>query len=89
MTIYYARGDESTSLTTEDLRDALSQTFAAIGKRDKVLLLPPDATRLFSRAGELTVLCHELLGNAVTDIMPALGTHTAMKPDQLDHMFPG
>lgn len=89
MTTYYANGGKDHSLTTADLRDALSTTFAAIGDRKKVLLLPPDATRLFSRAGELTVLCRELLGDAVTDIMPALGTHWPMKPDQLDHMFPG
>lgn len=54
-----------------------------------VLLLPPDQTRLFSRAGELTVLCHDLLGDKIRDIMPALGTHSAMTPAQLDHMFPG
>lgn len=89
MTIYYANGSESNSLTSEDLRDALQSTFAKIGHRKKVLLLPPDHTRLFSRAGELTVLCRDLLGDAVTDIMPALGTHSAMKPDQLSHMFPG
>ena len=89
MTIYYANGSETNSLTTEDLRDALRITFEKIGSRQKVLLLPPDHTRLFSRAGELTVLCRDLLGDAVTDIMPALGTHSAMKPDQLAHMFPG
>ena len=76
-------------LTTDDLRDALRQTFDAIGTPNRTLLLPPDATRLFSRAGELTVLCRDLLGDRVTDIMPALGTHSPMKPDQLDHMFPG
>ena len=81
MTIYYANGSETNSLTTEDLRDALRITFEKIGSRQKVLLLPPDHTRLFSRAGELTVLCRDLLGDAVTDIMPALGTHSAMKPD--------
>ena len=89
MTTYYATGSETTSLTSDDLKDALRQTFAAIGERKHVLLLPPDATRLFSRAGELTVHCRDLLGESVTDIMPALGTHSAMKPDQLDHMFPG
>ena len=89
MTIYYANGSETNSLTTEDLRDALRITFEKIGSRQKVLLLPPDHIRLFSRAGELTVLCRDLLGDAVTDIMPALGTHSAMKPDQLAHMFPG
>ncbi len=89
MTIHYANGSRTASLTTEDLRDALQQTFERIGTPERALLLPPDATRLFSRAGELTVLCHELLGNRVTDIMPALGTHSEMKPHQLDHMFPG
>src|SRR6056297_1749369 len=89
MTTYYATGSPSTSLQTEDLREALASTFQKIGPRQKVLLLPPDATRLFSRAGELTVMCRDLLGDAVTDIMPALGTHTPMKPAQLDHMFPG
>ena len=89
MTTYFATGSETTSLTRDDLRDALRATFAAIGHRRRVLLLPPDATRLFSRAGELTVLCRELLGESVTDIMPALGTHSPMKPSQLDHMFPG
>ena len=89
MTTYFAVGSETTSLSSEDLREALAKTFAAIGERNKVLLLPPDATRLFSRAGELTVLSRDLLGDAVTDIMPALGTHSPMKPDQLDHMFPG
>ena len=89
MTVYFATGSETESLTADDLRAALEATFEAIGPRKKVLLLPPDATRLFSRAGELTVMCRDLLGDAVTDIMPALGTHTPMKADQLDHMFPG
>jgi nickel-dependent lactate racemase len=89
VTIYYANGSPTTSLDSGDLRNALQTTFALISKPEKVLLLPPDQTRMFSRAGELTVLCHELLGDRVTDIMPALGTHTAMTPAQLDHMFPG
>lgn len=89
MTIYYARGSRDESLTQDDFRDALAQTFQAIGKPSRALLLPPDATRFFSRAGELTVLTRELLGDRVTDIMPALGTHSPMKPGQLDHMFPG
>lgn len=89
MTIYYANGSPNHSLTGEDFRTALQETFAAISPVNNVLLLPPDQTRLFSRAGELTVLCHELLGERVRDIMPALGTHSAMTPAQLDHMFPG
>jgi len=89
MTTYYANGSATTAFTAADLRDALVHTFAAIGPRKKVLLLPPDMSRLPSRAGELTVISRELLGDAVTDIMPALGTHYAMTPAQLDFMFPG
>lgn len=89
MTTYYASGSETASLTQDDLREALKTTFRARGFPQNALLLPPDATRLFSRAGEITCLCHELLGDAVADIMPALGTHSPMKPDALEHMFPG
>jgi len=89
MTTYYANGSPTTSLTADDFRDALVKTFSLIGLRQKVLLLPPDMSRLPSRAGELTVISRELLGDAVTDIMPALGTHYAMTPAQLDFMFPG
>ncbi|OYP28957.1 D-mannonate epimerase [Rhodopirellula sp. MGV] len=89
MTIYFETGSESTSLTSDDLRSALHETFQKIGAPKKALLLPPDHTRLFSRAGEITSLCYEMLGDAIADIMPALGTHSPMKPAQLDHMFPG
>lgn len=89
MTTHFATGSATTSLTTKDLREALQSVFDAIGTPRKALLLPPDATRLFSRAGELTKLCYELLGDGIADIMPALGTHSPMRPVQLDHMFPG
>lgn len=89
MTTYFASGSASASLTSDDFRAALAAVFDEIGPRRRVLLLPPDMSRLPSRAGELTVLCRELLGEAVSDIMPALGTHYAMTPSQLDQMFPG
>jgi hypothetical protein len=89
MTTYFATGSATTELSYDDFRETLAGVFQQIGVRKKVLLLPPDMSRLPSRAGELTVLSRELLGDAVTDIMPALGTHYAMTPAQLDYMFPG
>lgn len=89
MTTYYATGSATAELSYEDFRTALADVFRQIGPRKRVLLLPPDMSRLPSRAGELTVLSRELLGDAVTDIMPALGTHYAMTPEQLNYMFPG
>ncbi len=89
MTTYFSRGGANLSLTADDFREALASVFAKIGPRKRVLLLPPDMSRYPSRAGELTVMSRELLGDAVTDIMPALGTHYAMTAEQLDFMFPG
>jgi nickel-dependent lactate racemase len=88
MTIYFAQGSRTTDLGTDELRQALATTFDKIGPK-RVLALPPDHTRYDSRAGELTVLSHQLLGDRLTDVMPALGTHEAMHPEQLDMMFPG
>jgi len=89
MTIYYSNGGETASLTSDDLREALEQTFKSLGMPNKALLLPPDFSRKYSRAGELTCLCHQMLGDRVADIMPALGTHDPMSVEELDKMFPG
>jgi len=89
MTSYFAEGSATTDLSSDDIRAALQQTFQAIGHPQKTLILPPDYTRLPSRAGEITSLTYELLGDSVTDIMPALGTHDPMTAAQISHMFPG
>ena len=59
-----------------------------IGAREKVLLLPPDITRLMSKAGELACAAHAYYGGAVADVMPALGTHAPMTPAQIAKMYP-
>ena len=54
----------------------------------RLLLLPPDHTRLYSFAGQLTAKLWNLLQDRVEiDIMPALGTHKPMTEDQLRLMF--
>ncbi|QDS93417.1 hypothetical protein FF011L_21870 [Roseimaritima multifibrata] len=89
MTIYFAEGSATTDLSTEDIRAALKKTFDAISIPKKALILPPDYSRLPSRSGEITALTHELLGDRITDIMPALGTHDPMSDAQIADMFPG
>ncbi|MEM6978022.1 MAG: lactate racemase domain-containing protein [Planctomycetota bacterium] len=85
----FQTGSPTTSLTIDDLREAMGEVFEQLGHRKRVLILPPDATRLFSRAGDITAICYETLGEAVTDIMPALGTHSPMSSSQIEMMFPG
>ena len=47
-------------------------------KLNKVLLIPPDITRLNSGAGYLTALYYDMLKDVHVDILPALGTHVPM-----------
>lgn len=87
MTVFFRRGDASASLGQKDFEDALAAAFSAGGEPQRVLALPPDHTRSDSRAGELTQIAHRMLGERLTDVMPALGTHEAMNEDELQYMF--
>lgn len=60
------------------------------GPLRRVLILPPDMTRLHSWAGFLTCELYEQLhGDADIAVLPALGTHLPMSADEIAHMFPG
>lgn len=89
MATYFARGGVTDNITTAEKRDALAQALKVLNRPlRKVLVLPPDHTRLNSNAGELTRLLYEMLTPKVeVDIMPTLGTHTAMSPEKLRMMF--
>jgi len=85
--IYFETGSIDADLSAEDLERGMTTALRAIGQRDKVLIVPPDYTRLPSRSGELTEYCWRYLGDSLTDVLPALGTHTPMTPEQISHMF--
>jgi nickel-dependent lactate racemase len=85
--IFYEKGSIDTEFTSEDLKKGLFEALEKIGKKHKVLAIPPDYTRLPSRAGELTEYAWQFYGDAMTDVLPALGTHSPMTAHQIDHMF--
>jgi nickel-dependent lactate racemase len=87
--IYFERGSEHTILTNNDLKEGLFTALDNLGQRNRVLVVPPDFTRFHSHAGALTSLVYEYYRDRLTDILPALGTHTPMTADQIDTMFPG
>ena len=89
MATYFARGGTSDRIGTAQKRKALAQALKVIGRPlRRVLILPPDHTRLNSDAGELTRLLYEMLASKVkVDIMPTLGTHSPMSEEQLRMMF--
>ena len=87
--IYYARGSKTDVITPEEVRDALFSVFKAMGPKRRVMAIPPDYTRLNSFAGPITDMVYEYYGDRLTDVMPALGTHTPMTDTQIADMFPG
>ncbi len=85
--IYFQGGSTNSQLNSETLRKSLFTALDKLGPRSKVLVIPPDFTRFHSYAGLLTEMVYEYYGNAVTDILPALGTHTAMTGTEITTMF--
>ena len=92
MAMCLAYGNQNTVITTEKKRellhdlllDQLSETAG------KILVVPPDITRLPSNAGELTKILYQIWLEAKGeqfDILPAIGTHTPMTKSQIKTMF--
>jgi len=87
--LYYERGSITDKLSVDDLRDGLAEALGRLGARKRVLVIPPDFTRFHSHAGVLTKLIYDYYGSNLTDVLPALGTHTAMTSPQIAEMFAG
>src|SRR5450759_603561 len=87
--LYYERGSVADKLSLDDLRKGLSSALDHLGPRKRVLVIPPDFTRFHSHAGPVTKLIYDYYGGRLTDVLPALGTHTPMTPAQIAEMFAG
>ena len=86
MSLYCAKGGVEADLFPR-LKDLLAESLAKLGQRNRVLAVPPDQSRLHSRAGELTRYAWEHYGDRLNAVLPALGTHTAMQAEQIARMF--
>lgn len=87
---YCFDGGAEAVLDEKRVGELLDELLVQLGPLKRVLLLPPDRTRLHSYAGELTVALYERLREtAEVRILPTLGTHTRMSSDELSKMFPG
>jgi nickel-dependent lactate racemase len=87
MSLYCAVGSADTDLTPQQLNDLLVESLAKLGQRNKVLAVPPDQTRAHSRAGDLTRSAWKHYGDRMKAVLPALGTHAPMKPEQIAAMY--
>src|SRR5580658_5403021 len=87
MSLYCATGSIETDLSLQQLHDRLVESLAKLGKRERVLIVPPDQSRLHSRAGNLTRYAWEYYGDHLQAVLPALGTHAPMQREQIARMF--
>lgn len=85
--LYFQKGNTSLELSSADLRQGVFEALEKVGNVNKVLALPPDFTRFHSMAGDLTRYVWEYYGTKLSDILPALGTHSAMTDQELTKMF--
>jgi carbohydrate kinase (thermoresistant glucokinase family) len=87
-----AVGSETHEISSAELSDLVERLAAdeiLDRKARRVLLVPPDHTRLHSRAGEITARLFTVLTTAGCDVavLPALGTHAPMTPTSLGLLF--
>ena len=87
MSLYCDTGSVETDLSLQQLHNLLVESLAKLGKRNRVLVVPPDQSRVHSRAGALTRYAWEYYGDQLQAVLPALGTHAAMNPEQIARMF--
>ncbi|MBI9021050.1 MAG: DUF2088 domain-containing protein [Verrucomicrobia bacterium] len=89
-----SRFGENVSISTDELKALVFQCLENCAEKGskpwkRVLVLPPDHTRLNSQAGPITAIAYEWLTarGIQVDILPTLGTHNAMTEKQLRMMF--
>ncbi|NLK53883.1 MAG: DUF2088 domain-containing protein [Bacteroidales bacterium] len=87
--IYYQSGSENTVIGPNELEYGVYSALVKLGQKKKVLVLPPDFTRFHSRAGDITTLIYKYNRENLSDILPALGTHSPMTDAEIAEMFKG
>src|ERR1035441_7431671 len=86
MSLYCATGGVGSELLPQ-LENLLTGSLAKLGNRNRVIVVPPDYSRIHSRSGDLTRYAWQYYGDRLHAVLPALGTHAPMEPDQIMRMF--
>jgi nickel-dependent lactate racemase len=87
VSLYCATGAPDLELSSGQLDTLLQDSLAKLGNRQRVLAVPPDITRFHSHAGDLTCFAWQFYDDRLQAILPALGTHAPLRPDQISRMF--
>ncbi|MHA2291278.1 MAG: lactate racemase domain-containing protein [Candidatus Hodarchaeales archaeon] len=88
MTVLLKKGSPSQIISLTEKKQLLLETLKEIGKHRKVLLVPPDYTRIHSKGGEITRFLFDYFKSSDRiDILPAVGTHSQLTEKQRKLMF--
>ena len=80
--------EEEKGISGEQLEKMIDDLIVQYPNAKKVLIIPPDYTRCYSYAGEITqILYKKLSQSAEVDVIPALGTHMAMNEEEMQKFF--
>ena len=80
--------EEEKGISGEQLEKMIDDLIVQYPNAKKVLIIPPDYTRCYSYAGEITQLLYKKLSqSAEVDVIPALGTHMAMNEEEMQKFF--
>ncbi|MBS3944700.1 MAG: DUF2088 domain-containing protein [Melioribacter sp.] len=85
--LLFAKGHEKISLSEDEIREAIYSSLSKLGIKKRVLAIPPDFTRFHSQAGIITRYLYQYYKEHLTDILPALGTHTKMSELEIKTMY--
>lgn len=81
--------NEDGFFSNAEVQDLVLSALEKIHKKERICIVPPDITRFHSHAGRITGIMYNEYSGRITDIIPALGTHYPMTPEELDTMYPG
>ena len=81
-------GQENRILEEAEWKEAIDRWIREEEPGPRVLIVPPDITRLYSYAGKITAyLYHRLKDGHKVSIMPAVGTHMQMTKEERQQFF--
>jgi nickel-dependent lactate racemase len=87
--IFFSEGNPDLTIDQHRISKLLDLMLDKLGNLQRVLIIPPDITRFYSFAGEITCMLYDKLKNkSFVEIMPALGTHFPLTSDEIDTMYP-
>ena len=87
MSLLFAVGSTTKELSRAEIEAGLRSALEQLGPRRRVLAVPPDFTRMHSQSGMLTEMAYRYYGDALVDVLPALGTHKPMSDHEIATMF--